>query len=245
MTCFKICSVNNKHFWLQVVSTALTVAAFGYLVYRLVTYDDYAAFAHSFSTADNVAWLCLVVAVGLLPVHLMVEAKRWQVLLQGVAAVSLRASLRQVLAGYLGAFVTPYRLGEYPARLLEAGLDTTTSLEWKNWRLWLKDWAKWGRFLLWTFIRYTIWGLQLWAVLRFCGIGLTPLQAVCSIAVYYVLISIMPSLPAAEVPLKGGWAVLVFQHVTSNTPAIASAVAIIWVVNTIFPVLFAGLRKKL
>lgn len=237
--------MKKGHIILRCLSWALTIGALVYLIYRLWYYDDYAAFAASFRAADKVAYMCLAFALVLLPVHLLIEARRWQVLLTGIATVSMCDALRQVMAGYLGAFVTPYRLGEYPARLLEAGLDPSVTLAWHNWRQWLNDLPKWGYFALWTLARYVVWGLQLWAVLRFCGIGLTPLQAVCSIAVYYVLISVMPSLPAAEVPMKGGWAALVFQHVTTNTPAITSAVAIIWVINTILPVIFACFKKKL
>ena len=100
-----------------------------------------------------------------------------------------------------------------------------------------KDWRKWLRVLLLHLARYAVWMIQLWAVLTFCGIILSPKEAFLAIIPYYFFITFMPSVPAAEVAFKGGWAVLIFSHFTSNIPAIAVAVTIVWLINTIIPVL--------
>ena len=51
------------------------------------------------------------------------------------------------------------------------------------------------------------------------------------------MITVMPSVPVADVAVKGGWAVLIFSHFTENIPAIAVTVTLIWVINTVLPIL--------
>ncbi len=226
------------------VSWIITLSALVYLVYRLITYDNYAGMGELFHRADATCYGCLTLALILLPIQLFIELIRWQVLLHGIQTLSIKDSFRQVMAGYLGAFITPYRLGEYPARLLQAGLDQSLlGSEW-NWRKGLLNGPKWFQFILLTLIRYLVWGCQLWAVLWFCSIPLTFSQAVVSIGMYYLILTFAPSLPAAEVPMKGGWAVLLFGEYTSDIPAILMAVTLIWIINTILPVIFASMLKK-
>ena len=215
----------------------LSCAALGYLIYRLAVYNNYTAFWQSFSTAGTEGYTALCIAVCLLPIQLLIESRKWQTMLSGLVTIRLKEAWWQVIYGNIAAFVTPYRLGEYPGRLLEMGY---TMEEWKqfvgSWRDWLKDWQKWLRVLLLHLARYAVWMLQLWAVLTFCGIILCPQEAIVSIVSYYFLITFMPSVPAAEVAFKGGWAVLIFSHFTDEIPAIAVAVTIIWLINTVTPV---------
>lgn len=225
----------------------ISAAALAYLIYKLCTFDQYEQLDNSFRHATPWNWCCISIAFILIPVQLVAEARRWQWTLRGWKKISLLNSWQHVLTGLIAGFITPYRAGDIPARLLAAGIDNTNNTDQTptNWHTWLRDWKKWFPVILWTLIRYLIWGLQLWAVLTFVNIQLTPLQALSSIALYYLVISIMPSLPAADVALKGGWAVIIFQQYTDNIPAIALAVSIIWIINTILPVLFASIKKFL
>lgn len=236
-----------KQIW-KFISLAISVAAAVYLVYRLLVYEQYGEVMASFRTASTVQVLALCMAVMLMPMQLWIEAKRWQTLLHPVLTLRPSDAWEQVLTGLLAGFITPYRLGEYPARLAQAGYvfdeQTLRSLtDWHHWRQWLTDWRKWGKVLAWTVARYCVWGTQLWAVLYFCGIYLDPLEALIAIGTYYICVTIFPSVPAVEVATKGGWALFIFQAYTSDTPRIVVAVTVIWLVNTILPLLFVYLRK--
>lgn len=227
---------------------ALSLAALAYMVYRLAIYDDYAALLRSFQSASTVQYLFLVAAIVLLPLQLLVESRKWQLMLQGLTSISFRAAWQQVLRGYVGAFITPYRLGEYPTRLWQIGY---TMDEWKNaiggWKEWLLNWKKWIRVACWHLMRYIVWMAQWWLILLFLQVDISPVQAITAIAEYYVIITIAPYIPSAEVACKGGWATLIFSQYTSNIPAIALAVVFIWFINTIFPTImgtFTPFRQK-
>ncbi len=227
----------NIQKWGQIAGWIVTVAAVAYLVYRLVIYPDYYTLFSLLRQHGHTAILCLAVATLLIPAQLGIEARRWQWVLRGWKEITWKDSWRQVLIGGVAGFVTPYRSGDLPARLAMCGLDIDREKLKIHGKEWLKDWHKWFPVLLWTGARYIIWGVQLWAVLTACGILLTPLQALSSIALYYFFISVMPSVPAADVALKGGWATVVFGTFTPYIPAIAISVTVIWLLNTVIPVL--------
>ena len=222
----------------KIISWTLTAAALFYLIYRLKNYGEYDTFWHSFAMADTMQYVCLVLAVCLMPAQLLIESRKWQTMLVGLVNVSLGDAWWQVIYGNIAAFITPYRLGEYPARLLQMGYSFE---HWRSfigtWRDWLTDWRKWLRVLLLHLARYAVWGFQLWAVLYFCGVALSPWEALLAIVSYYFVITVMPSVPATDVAIKGGWAVVIFSHFTENIPAIAVAVTLIWMINTVLPIL--------
>ncbi len=213
-----------------------TAAALVYLIYRLWQYDNYTAFWQSFTAAGWQQYVALAAAVVLLPCQLLIESRKWQTMLLGLVPVSLDDAFWQVIYGHVAAFVTPYRLGEYPGRLIRMGY---TFDQWRTfigtWRDWLKDWRKWLQVLLLHLARYAVWMLQLWLILYFCGIELAPTEAFVAIVSYYFCITVMPSVPAADVAFKGGWAVLIFSHFTEDIPAIAIAVTLVWIVNSVLP----------
>lgn len=234
---YYLCSV-KKELVLKILSWLITLAAAVYMVYRLITYQQYNQLQELLSDLSWKKGIALIAALCLVPVQLLVEASRWQQLVRPLAFPTLLSALKQVLYGYVGAFITPYRLGEYPARLLKAGVDAEAwQLQRSDWRAWLKDLNKWGKVVGLTILRYGVWMLQLWTMLYVNGVPLTIVQAICTIPLYYVLISIAPSLPAADVAIKGGWATLVWGQMTDNVPGIALAVTGIWLINTVIPTL--------
>ena len=238
-----LCAVKKSRI-VTILLWLLSFLAMAYMVYRLAVYDDYASLQASLEAADSYAWWCLGMVCMLMPLQLLVEAWRWQTMLSGLVGVTIWESLQQVLAGNMAGFITPYRVGDFPARLLQIGY---TLEDWKaaigSWRKWLVDWRKWVVVIMQTVLRYVIWGIQLWGALRFAGIMLTPVQAVGSISVYYFLISVMPSMPAADVAVKGGWATVIFGKLTENIPGIAIAVTLIWIINTLFPIIICFFQK--
>ena len=96
----------------------LIVVAYGYLGYKIATYDNYSGLMAQFRQADTWQWLCLVGCFLLFPVNRFMEAWKWRYLVRHIEPMNLLEAQRQVYYGTIAGFVTPYKLGEYPGRAL-------------------------------------------------------------------------------------------------------------------------------
>ena len=109
-----------KHHILHIIEWVVAAAALAYLVWRLATYDDYASLADALRNMGWPQWTALAVCVALMPVNMALEAWRWRTLMNGAngEGLSWREAQRQVYYSKLAGLITPWRLGEYPARAL-------------------------------------------------------------------------------------------------------------------------------
>jgi hypothetical protein len=71
--------------------------------------------------------------------------------------------------------------------------------------------------------------------------GLTEITGIAGLtAIYYLLVTITPNVPIAEIGVRGAWAIAVF-----GTPQAAIAAVVLWVINTLLPCVgWLFLRKK-
>ena len=92
--------------------------AYLFLGYKLFTFDGYEALLEHFSSVSFHDYLFLFFVFLLLPFNLFFEALKWQRLVAGLQPISLGLAFRSVLVGQTGAFFTPNRIGEFPARAL-------------------------------------------------------------------------------------------------------------------------------
>ena len=98
----------------HIIEWVVALAACGYLIYRLAIYEDYASL---WATLSGMSWPqlgALLLCVALMPVNMSLEAWRWRTLIP----MSWREAHRQVYYSKLAGLITPWRLGEYPARAL-------------------------------------------------------------------------------------------------------------------------------
>ena len=111
--CPKCPKMDQKRIY-HIVEWVVALAALGYLIYRMAIYEDYATL---WATIAGMSWLqiaALVLCVALMPVNMSLEAWRWRTLLP----MSWREAHQQVYYSKLAGLITPWRLGEYPARAL-------------------------------------------------------------------------------------------------------------------------------
>jgi hypothetical protein len=106
--------------------------------------------------------------------------------------------------------------------------------------------------ILQSIVRLLCWCVQL-GLLLYALDGLTALTEIPEIpeitgltgltgltAIYYLLVTITPNVPIAEVGVRGAWAIAVF-----GTPQAAIAAVVLWVINTLLPCVgWLFLRKK-
>lgn len=110
--------MRHSKLYLRIFNMLLILAAYGYLAYRLITYDDYTSFLATFCHADISIYLLLLLILLLMPINVVCEAGKWRLLLRDIEPMTIWGAQRQVYYGYVGAFITPYHAGDYPARAM-------------------------------------------------------------------------------------------------------------------------------
>ena len=108
----------------RVIEWVIAIAACVYLVYRLVNYDGYPALWAMLCAMDWRQWTAIILCVVLMPVNMSLEAWRWRTLVP----MSWSEAHRQVYYSKLAGLITPWRLGEYPARALLMDKEQWTSV---------------------------------------------------------------------------------------------------------------------
>ena len=98
----------------HIVEWVVALAALGYLIYRMAIYEDYATLWATIAGMSGLQIAALVLCVALMPVNMSLDAWRWRTLLP----MSWREAHQQVYYSKLAGLITPWRLGEYPARAL-------------------------------------------------------------------------------------------------------------------------------
>ena len=110
----------------HIIEWIVALAACGYLIYRLAIYDDYAGLWTTLCHMEMSHICALLLCVLLMPVNMSLEAWRWKTLINGDASLNGAngemmnwwEAHRQVYYSKLAGLITPWRLGEYPARAL-------------------------------------------------------------------------------------------------------------------------------
>ena len=112
----------DKKTVLHIVEWGIALAACVWLVWKIATYEDYAALGECLRAMGCKEWGALALALALMPVNMALEAWRWYSLMnEGVKELkserlSFREAQRQVYYSKMAGVITPWRLGEYPAR---------------------------------------------------------------------------------------------------------------------------------
>ena len=223
-----------------------------------------------------------------MPLNIFLEAAKWRFLNRDIETMSLREAQRQVYVGFIGAFLTPYRVGDFPSRamclrdksrwgeatimgfvgsvaltlvivvigLLPAVFYFNQTPAWWQVLLAIVGCLAFGflapyflqkhslNFKLstfhfiaaagWSLLRYVVFGLQLYLVLRWVGVPMSVTEAVVSIPFYYLLVTLTPNMPIADVGIRGSWAMVVFGRY-ADVPLVTAAVVVLYVINTLLP----------
>ena len=94
--------------------------------------------------------------------------------------------------------------------------------------------------LFWAFMRYVIYSLQYYFMLRFFGIDVPIIQAASCIATIYLLQTSIPLPPIVGLLARGEVALKIWGLFSNNALSILAATFSLWVINLIIPA-FIGL----
>ena len=115
----------DKRRLIHIIEWLAAIAACAWLIWKLATYENYAALGESLRNMGWQEWLAIVICVALMPVNMAIEAWRWRTLWNDEMSreqgslnepLTLNDAQRQVYYSKLAGLITPWRLGEYPAR---------------------------------------------------------------------------------------------------------------------------------
>ena len=92
-----------------------------------------------------------------------------------------------------------------------------------------------------SLLRYFVFCLQFWLMLRFFGVELSPWEACIGIFTSYLFITFLPSLFLTEAAVKSSVSLLVLSAFSGNPVAIISASMLLWILNIAIPTIFGVL----
>jgi len=98
-----------------------------------------------------------------------------------------------------------------------------------------------------SLLRYVVFSIQFYFMLRFFSVELTPWQALISIPTTYFFVTFTPSIAFSEAAVRSSYAVLIIGAYSGQVINIALAGICIWAVNFIIPLLVGSVilvRKK-
>lgn len=95
----------------------------------------------------------------------------------------------------------------------------------------------------WSFLRYVVFSVQFGLMLWFMGVHLQT-ESLLLIPIYYLTITVVPAMPMLDPAVKGFFGVMIFRSVTDDTASLALAPMLLWVLNTLIPMLYGMFLKK-
>jgi len=97
------------------------------------------------------------------------------------------------------------------------------------------------RILLISFVRYLVFIAQYVLVFYLFNVAMPLFWAICSVSVLFLVMAIVPTIPIAELGVRGEISLKIFGMLTQNILGIVGAAAFIWLVNIIIPSLAGSL----
>jgi hypothetical protein len=97
------------------------------------------------------------------------------------------------------------------------------------------------RILSLSFVRFCVFIVQYLLMLHIFNVRLNTLDAVCTICVLFLVLAILPTIPVADLGMRGEAGLQLFGILTSNAPGIVATTAGIWILNLIVPAVAGSL----
>lgn len=104
--------------WMVRLKWMVLIAAYGYLGYKLITFDKYPQLLNQWEHLSGSQWKWLAYVLLLFPLNWGIEARKWQLLTVRFEKISFLKSIKAVLAGISTGFFTPNRIGELVGRVV-------------------------------------------------------------------------------------------------------------------------------
>ena len=104
--------------WVSLLKWVVLPAAFSFLAYKLLTFNQYDELIAQWKQLPLSQFWWLAAVFLFLPVNWLVESIKWKMMTKHVQKLSLKFSVKSVLAGISTGFFTPNRVGEMVGRIM-------------------------------------------------------------------------------------------------------------------------------
>jgi hypothetical protein len=102
----------------KVWSLIFLIAAYSFLAYKLVTFNQYTDFLNQWKQMPLSQFWWLVAVFLFLPFNWLIESVKWKMMTIHIQKITLKYSIKAVLAGLSTGFFTPNRVGEMVGRIM-------------------------------------------------------------------------------------------------------------------------------
>lgn len=193
--------------------------------------------------------------------------------LTGLIGVTFLASFSQVIITFLGGFVAITLLKEHSLLIThhlfwiiigsiliailmlvyynaKSLLTFFQKIPFLNKKKWLEKFSflsveEKSIVLLFSLLRYIVFVVQFYLVLRAFNIPLNDIAAISLIPLFFVISSFIPTFVISEIAVRGSVALVVFSLVSTDSLLIISAAVSLWIINVALPSIIgiSGLRQ--
>ncbi|MFT4155067.1 lysylphosphatidylglycerol synthase domain-containing protein [Parafilimonas sp.] len=152
---------------------------------------------------------------------------------EGLSVLWLNGIISMIILGTLVLLVTYFRLS-WLTRLTEKIpfmqrykylIENVEALHWKELT----------RILSLSFIRFIVFAVQYIVVLRMFEVKISTVDAFCTTSVLFLFLAILPTIPFADIGIRGEAGRQLFGMVMPDAFGIIVTIAVIWFVNLIIP----------
>lgn len=95
--------------------------------------------------------------------------------------------------------------------------------------------------LVFSFLRYFVFCLQYYFLLLFFSVEISIFHASIAIFLYYLCVTITPSMAFSELGIRVSYAILLLGYFSDNTIGIGAAGMLLWLINFVVPMLIGSL----
>lgn len=96
-------------------------------------------------------------------------------------------------------------------------------------------WKELTRILLLSFIRYVVFVAQYLLLLELFNVESSVLNLACMVCVLFLVLAVVPTIPIAELGLRGEASKQLFGLLSTNTLGIVFTAVVIWLINRVVP----------
>lgn len=186
------------------------------------------------NVAGSMAQLIVTLVVGTASlIYLKTFAWATSEPLEGLSVLWLNGIISMIILGTLILLVTYFRLS-WLTRLAEK-IPFMQRYKYLIENVEAFHWKELTRILGLSFIRFIVFAIQYMVVLHLFEVKISAVNAFCTTSVLFLFLAILPTIPFADVGIRGQAGTQLFGLITPDAFGVIATIAVIWFVNLIIP----------